>query len=686
MRSHRRTPWPAAFAVVFGTTSLVAGISPESAAAGTTRIVSSPPVYDPVNHQGARPSISADGRYVAFETSNALVPDDIPDVIQDIYVKDLQTEAIARVSVSTGGDPANGHCRRAAISPDGRFVAFDSFASNLVAGDMNGTADVFVHDRVTGITERVSVDGGGIEGNGFSYDAVLSEDGRFVAFTSESTNFVAGHVNSEEVYLRDRQNGTTEIVSVSSDEIRGHDRSFRPAISYDGRYVAFTSGAGNFDPFDVNGLSDVFVRDRQAGTTIRASVDGAGHDGDFGYTETISADGRYVAFHGGAHLVAGDTNGTSDVFVKDMQTGSIERLSVSSVGDESDGYSVDATISGNGRFVAFSSGATNLAFGDTNGFQDVFVHDRETHTTEMVSVGLGGTPGDLDSGGGTGVRAISLTFDGHLVAFDSSARNLVENDLNHSTDVFARGINQSPSADCVARATSGGGASGHDITVECAGPLGREVTLDAALSSDPDGDALTFHWDVSDLDVVLGDENAAITSGFFPVGVTMATVTVADGRGGVDTCDLIVRVQDTHPPDVECTTSVAALWPPRHDMVAVTITVRATDECSAPESVIPVALTIRSDEPDDATGAGDGHTTGDVNGADGYTSPVDVSSFLLPGAEPGSWTLVVLLRAEREGAGDGRKYTIDVSATDASMNAATTSCCVVVPHDRRATP
>lgn len=244
-------------------------------------------------------------------------------------------------------------------------------------------------------------------------------------------------------------------------------------------------------------------------------------------------------------------------------------------------------------------------------------------------------------------------------------------------------VNLNPTANCFAHATSGGGPSGDDITVDCDSFLGREVTLDATGSSDLDGDTLSYHWDVSNLDVSLGNVDAISTSGMFPIGVTMATVTVTDGRGGVAFCDVTVGVQDTHPPDVECTTSMAALWPPRHDMRAVTLTIRATDVCAVPSFVIPIVVNIRSDEPDNVEGVGDGNTTGDVNGTDGFAFAVNVSALLVPGAESGTWTAVVMLRAERDGTQDGRKYTIDVAATDSAMNIAITSCCVVVPHDRR---
>ncbi len=224
-----------------------------------------------------------------------------------------------------------------------------------------------------------------------------------------------------------------------------------------------------------------------------------------------------------------------------------------------------------------------------------------------------------------------------------------------------------------------------DQTVECVDHSGTEVTLDGS-ATDPDDPAssLTFGWFVSDASVTLDDASSPTPTGTFPIGVTMATLTVADGRGGVDVCDVLITVQDTVPPEVMCSTDVAALWPPNHGMVPVTLVVTATDECSDPDDILPITVTVRSSEPDDAQGGGDGNTGGDVNGLDGYTTPVNVTSGFTYDSLNGRWTGTVLLRAERQGSGNGRKYTIDVIANDSHGNAANTSCVVVVPHDRRA--
>jgi hypothetical protein len=225
-----------------------------------------------------------------------------------------------------------------------------------------------------------------------------------------------------------------------------------------------------------------------------------------------------------------------------------------------------------------------------------------------------------------------------------------------------------------------------EISVEAQGTDGAWVTLDGAASHDPDADDLVFHWDASDTQVQLIDAEAPVTDGLFPIGTTTATLTVSDGRGGAAVRDVVVHVQDTTAPEVECTTDVAMLWPARHDMRTVSVHIMVSDAVSDPQLIVPVYATIRSDEPDDAIGTGDGSTTGDVNGLDGFDGAVDITPSLvfdpLIGAN-GAWTTTVQLRAERDGTGDGRTYTIDIEVIDSHDNPATTSCVVVCPHDRR---
>lgn len=239
--------------------------------------------------------------------------------------------------------------------------------------------------------------------------------------------------------------------------------------------------------------------------------------------------------------------------------------------------------------------------------------------------------------------------------------------------LFGTITNLSPVADC------GSGA----ITVEATSAAGASVQLDGSDSFDPDGDTISFLWAVSDLAVVLDDPTSATPSGVFPLGITMATLTVSDGNGGVSTCDVIVTVQDTTPPEVAATTDIAMLWPPNHKMRNVKLFIIGTDVVTDTADIEVLSATIRSDEPDN--GDADGNTTGDVGGQDGFTSPVDVTGQLTfdPGAgDNGAWVVTVQLRSERQGTGDGRSYIVDVVARDTSGIEGTTSCVVVVPHDR----
>src|SRR5437016_1083416 len=307
-----------------------------------------------------------------------------------LWGRSAGAQTTERVSVASGGTTeGNDTSLGSALSADGRFVAFDSAATNLVAGDTNGTTDVFVHDRQTGMTERVSVASDGTQGNNASSYPALSADGRFVAFDSDATNLVAGDTNgATDVFVHDRQTGATERVSVTSGggtQGNGNSGGFFafPALSTDGRLVAFQSDATNLVAGDTNGATDVFVHDRQTGTTERVSVASGGSQGNGSNAgPVLSADGRFVAFHGTAsNLVGGDTNGTTDVFVHDRQTGTTERMSVASGGTQGNGPSSGAALSADGSLVAFHGTATNLVAGDANGAYDVFVHDRAVSTT-----------------------------------------------------------------------------------------------------------------------------------------------------------------------------------------------------------------------------------------------------------------------------------------------------------------
>jgi Tol biopolymer transport system component len=247
-----------------------------------------------------------------------------------VFVRDRVARTTERVSVSTTGIEANRHSDLDAISPDGRFVVFSSLASNLVPADTNRQEDVFVRDRLTGTTERVSVGNGGEQARGRSDWGSISADGRFVAFHSSASNLVAGDTNKRwDVFVRDRLTGTTERVSVNGGGKQGNRSSRAPKVSGDGRFVAFNSTASNLVAHDTNKTSDVFVRDRLNGTTERVSVNSAAKQAkgkSFGRSTT--PDMRFVAFDSlASNLVPRDKNKTWDVFLRDRLTGTTELVS-----------------------------------------------------------------------------------------------------------------------------------------------------------------------------------------------------------------------------------------------------------------------------------------------------------------------------------------------------------------------
>ena len=386
-----------------------------------------------------RPWLSADGRFVAFDSDAAsLVPGDT-NRLRDVFVHDRTTGTTTRISVGVGGSEANGQSQRPTLSADGRYVAFWSEATNLVEGDTNRVSDAFVYDRESGTTRRVSVGPGGVQADGASARPVISADGGVVAFESAATNLIPPTVlnrppdtnRQRDVFAHDVATATTTRVSVTSDGRQGAGESVRPTISGDGRFVAFQSDAA-FEPGDTNGSRDVYLHDRTTGATTRVSGAPGGDEGPGGsFSPSLSFDGRYVAFwSNSAKLVGDDSNGVPDVFVRDRESGALERVSVASDGTESNGESSDPSLSPDGRWVAFWSAATTLVAADDNDRRDVFLHDRDTHSTTLVSMASDGTQGDADS------YSPNVAAGGGMVAFDSTATNLVAGDTNRGSDIF----------------------------------------------------------------------------------------------------------------------------------------------------------------------------------------------------------------------------------------------------------
>lgn len=380
------------------------------------------------------PVLGAKGRVVAFESdATNLVAGDTNEVM-DVFVHDRKTGATTRVSVGAGGVEGNNESGLPSISGNGRLIAFECFATNLVPDDTNGQADILVHDRKTGVTTRVSVGPDGLESNEFSTAPVISGNGRVVAFESDADNLVAGDTNGQrDVFVHDRKTGATTRVSVDSAGLEGDDRSMRPAISANGRLVVFESEASNLVAGDLNGETDVFVHDRKTGATRRVSVGPGGVEGGSESEDpSISANGRWVGFTSSAtNLVPDDIEGERDIFVHELKTGVTSRASVDSTGVGGNNLSVQSSLSASGQLVTFASSATNLVADDLNSVRDIFVHDRKTGATTRVSVGVAGAEANNES-----LRPV-LSASGRQVAFDSSATNLTAGaDGNAAQDVF----------------------------------------------------------------------------------------------------------------------------------------------------------------------------------------------------------------------------------------------------------
>ena len=450
----QRTTRPTFTLIVVGLVAVLSGIV---LAAGELTLVSVSSSGAASNGHSLDASISGDGRFTAFESGASNFVDGDTNDARDVFLHDLETGETIRVSVSSDGEETdNGTAENPSISADGRYIAFEATARNFVGEEQNGESDIFIHHRLTGITTRISVPGSGEPGNGDSSEPSLSADGRYVAFASKASNFVALEtegINWSDVFFADRDTdedgiydelGATNIVQISVNGVGevAEGGSFRPSISADGRFIAFDSTAVDLVAHETAVGLDVFVHDRdtdedgifdEAGATelYHVSVDSDGNAAnDASSFPTISADGRYVAFRSLAtNLVDGDTNNQYDIFVHDMVTRQTTRVSVDGNGNQANGHSDDASISGDGQLVAFQSTADNLVEGDTNNNYDIFVHNRATGETTRISLAEDGSEGNRTS------YRPAFSDSGRYVAFDTSS-DLVSEDTTGLLDVY----------------------------------------------------------------------------------------------------------------------------------------------------------------------------------------------------------------------------------------------------------
>lgn len=350
--------------------------------------------------------------------------------------------------------------------------------------------------------ERVSQASGGGNTDGNSSEASVSWNGRYVAFSSLATNVVPGDTNGKrDVFIRDRQLGVTTLVSIDSSGNQGNDHSRQPVVSGDGRYVVFTSAASNLVPDDTNSLEDVFVKDTQTGTIERASLNSAG-DGaaSASGSSAISYNGRYVAFTSlASNLVPGDTNATWDVFVRDRQVGVVKRVSVGPGGIQTNNASENPAVSFDARYVAFETNATNLDPADSTEARDVYLRDLVSETTTRVSVPLDPSQATDDHSSGP-----TVSSDGSRVSFTSWASNLVPGDSPGTPDVLVRNVdpastfraNLASTGDLV-EGSSRSGAMTYD---------GKRVAFYSSHPQVVPGDTNSFH------DVFIRDVEASTTA------------------------------------------------------------------------------------------------------------------------------------------------------------------------------
>jgi Tol biopolymer transport system component len=358
-------------------------------------------------------------------------------VLYDVFVRDLDATTTVSASAPSGSADGLGGCESPAIDSLGTVVAFGSSAAGLVAGDGNGKKDVFVRDLGTLVTTRVSVISGGAEAHGGdSTDPSLSGDGRFVAFASGATDLVANDGNgTQDIFLHDRQGGTTVRISVTSAGTEIHGDCSQPVFSRDGTHVAFITTAADLLAGDGNGKKDIYVKVLATGAVLRATLNAAGGELNVDVDgPALSGDGRFVAFSSTGAFGGG--GGITHVFVKDMVTGAVDLVSTGENGPANN-HSVLPRISANGQLVLFRSLAGNLvAGGDPNGPAngDVYLRDRGAGTTIKVSVSsLSAEPGNGDCYSG------DLSGDGSHAVFFGGATNLVpQADLNGAWDVWVR--------------------------------------------------------------------------------------------------------------------------------------------------------------------------------------------------------------------------------------------------------
>lgn len=392
------------------------------------------------NGDNYQSTLSRDGRYLIFDSlATNLVASADTNGTWDVFLRDMTLGTTIRIS-ENAGTQANLQSHAAGFSPDNRYVAFYSDANNLVVGDSNGTTDIFLYDRMSAAVTRISLSSGGAQGNAASGSFVyFTDDGRYATFGSLATNLVAGDTNGQfDTFMRDLMTNTTTRISLTNAGTELNGYAAPGGISGDGRYFCFASDATNAIAGDTNAAPDIFVRDLMLNTVVRASVDSGGAQGNAdsygGGNLGITQDGRYIVFMSQAsNLVAGDTNGNWDAFVRDRVMGTTTRVSVSSAGVQGNNTTFNPLISLDGSTVVFTSAASNLVAGDTNGQWDVFARHLGSGVTLALSINSSGGTGNGESGH---FGQVSVSSNGAYAAFHSFASDLSVGDANGVRDIF----------------------------------------------------------------------------------------------------------------------------------------------------------------------------------------------------------------------------------------------------------
>jgi len=439
----RRRSTAVVAAVITGATLILAVPARSIPTDARTARISVAGIATGTNGPSRHPAVSATGTFVAFDSASTRLAPDPNGSVRDVFVRDVPADTTRLVSAALDGGGADGPSLYPTLSGDGGTVAFTSGATNLVSGDANRHADVYVR-TATGPVVRVSVDVNGADADGDSSQPDISADGRRVVFTSRATDLVQGDGDGvPDVFVRDLLTGTTVRVSRAL-EGESDGPSSDPAISPDGRWVSFFSTASNLVADDANGVGDVFLADLIGGRVRRVSVSSAGVEqnraarGLFAQTSDVSRDGRFVTFDSLAdNLVAGDTNVATDVYVRDVRARRTSRVSVDAFALQGDRDSFFPVITPGGRYVGFTSAARNLVRGDPAG-EDLFVYDTRRFVPTLADVGPTGKIRGTEHA--RVAQRMALDESGTVAAFSTTADRFADADVDGLEDVFLRGL------------------------------------------------------------------------------------------------------------------------------------------------------------------------------------------------------------------------------------------------------